>query len=461
MYQYFDKLDVSIKHRYITIEKNIKSKSNSFYDSYLDLLEATFKIIFDSYGVPYDSSKTCGFFIKDLVVKNFLINDFNITEEQFNKINDHIKKCNDHKHKKEKWVSLDAVINFLRSYFELISAYYQKLDISTKVIFEEGYFVEIFGLVEKQNNSYKEEITILKKEIEELIVSKKISENDLKVYFELQSISEIEKYELENQNQTLQKQIMTLQEIKLRALENKLDKIISALEDKVITNETLSKSANRNPNDRNIMNFIRNSHKRFIWHGNKYDSESYKSSFTYICLASLFCGILGTILISFSYGFYTTFSLFENILLISIIIRTIKVKNTGKLMNQNDVSEKSIYSYRVIPNFMIYQSTGKMKTKHKVILTLAIISFILNCIYISLAPTNVMLYIFGIIFNSIFIVLSIYFYYKSCKYYQLYHLIIMNGKISIESQEFSIVYDCLINVFYSYEEFDKKYKKYL
>ena len=37
----------SLTTRFNTLERNIKSKSNSFYDSYLDLLEATIKLIKD------------------------------------------------------------------------------------------------------------------------------------------------------------------------------------------------------------------------------------------------------------------------------------------------------------------------------------------------------------------------------------------------------------------------------
>ena len=37
----------SLTSRLATLERNIKSKSNSFYDSYLDLLEATIKYILD------------------------------------------------------------------------------------------------------------------------------------------------------------------------------------------------------------------------------------------------------------------------------------------------------------------------------------------------------------------------------------------------------------------------------
>ena len=44
----------SLTMRYNTLERNIKSKSNSFYDSYLDLLEATIKYILDECNIVYD-----------------------------------------------------------------------------------------------------------------------------------------------------------------------------------------------------------------------------------------------------------------------------------------------------------------------------------------------------------------------------------------------------------------------
>ena len=41
----------SLTNRYNTLESNLKSKSNSFYDSYLDLLEATIKYFLDEQNI--------------------------------------------------------------------------------------------------------------------------------------------------------------------------------------------------------------------------------------------------------------------------------------------------------------------------------------------------------------------------------------------------------------------------
>jgi len=39
------------------------------------------------------------------------------------KILDYIKKCNDHKHKKEKYLGVESIVNYLRIYYNLINYY--------------------------------------------------------------------------------------------------------------------------------------------------------------------------------------------------------------------------------------------------------------------------------------------------------------------------------------------------
>ena len=65
----------SLTSRFNTLERNIKSKSNSFYDSYLDLLEATIKYILDENSIEYDDSRTCGHLVKVDYVKSFLLDE--------------------------------------------------------------------------------------------------------------------------------------------------------------------------------------------------------------------------------------------------------------------------------------------------------------------------------------------------------------------------------------------------
>ena len=64
----------SLTSRLNTVERNIKSKSNSFYDSYLDLLEATIKYILDENSIAYDDSRTCGFIVREDSIRAFFLN---------------------------------------------------------------------------------------------------------------------------------------------------------------------------------------------------------------------------------------------------------------------------------------------------------------------------------------------------------------------------------------------------
>ena len=62
----------SLTTRFETLERNITAKSNSFYDSYLDLLEATIKYFLDENEIPYDDSRTCGYIVREETIKAFL-----------------------------------------------------------------------------------------------------------------------------------------------------------------------------------------------------------------------------------------------------------------------------------------------------------------------------------------------------------------------------------------------------
>ena len=98
--------DNRINLRYQTVLKNIKTVSNSFYDSFLDLLEETIKYILDKDNIEYKKENTCGGIIKSKNVEEYLINTLKLDIYTFEKLPDYIKKCNDHKHKKEKTLSL-------------------------------------------------------------------------------------------------------------------------------------------------------------------------------------------------------------------------------------------------------------------------------------------------------------------------------------------------------------------
>lgn len=218
----------SLTMRFNTLERNIKSKSNSFYDSYLDLLEATIKYFLDENNVVYDDSRTCGFLVKEESIKSFLLVNLKLDDYTYNKLPDYIKKCNDHKHKKEKNLGIDSIINYLKVYYDLINYYIDYIK-GVRVEFDANYFSSIYGETERLNNEYKEEVLRLKDELKESYETNKLSSQDIEQYKSLLSIKDIELLNLDEQNRMLQSQISVLKDIKISSMEEKLNKALDML----------------------------------------------------------------------------------------------------------------------------------------------------------------------------------------------------------------------------------------
>ena len=244
----------SLTSRFATLERNIKSKSNSFYDSYLDLLEATIKYILDANNIGYDASRTCGYIIRENEIKEFFLNILKLDDYTYNKLPDYIKKCNDHKHKKEKCLGIESVINYLSVYYKLIN-YFILHNKGIEVEFDAEYYTNIFGETERLNTEYKNIIEKLKDELQDSIETNKLSQEDIKAYKDIISSKDIELLNLDEQNQKLQEQISILKDIKLNSMEEKLNKTIDMLnnmQDYLIENRIIARRTSKLIDGRDI-----------------------------------------------------------------------------------------------------------------------------------------------------------------------------------------------------------------
>lgn len=244
----------SLTMRFNTLERNIKSKSNSFYDSFLDLLESTIKYFLDENNIPYDDSRTCGYLVKEESIRHFLINALKLDDYTYNKLPDYIKKCNDHKHKKEKNLGIDSVINYLKVYYDLVNYYIDYIK-EIRIEYDAEYFTSIFGETERLNREYREEVLKLKDDLKESYENNRLSKQDLELYKSLLSLKNIELLNLDEQNQKLQAQISILKDIKLNSMEEKLNKaidILNNMQDYLIENRIIARRTSRLIDGRDI-----------------------------------------------------------------------------------------------------------------------------------------------------------------------------------------------------------------
>ena len=150
MFEYLQQIDDKIYDRYLTLEKNIKSASNSFYDSYLDLQENLLKFIVSKDGIKLFTHESCGALLKRSEVKELFLQKYGLDSYTYEKMSDYAKKANEHKHRKEKSVEVDTIVSYMHVFYDLSSSYalYQGVFVAQ---FDGKYFKSIFGSMEKVN----------------------------------------------------------------------------------------------------------------------------------------------------------------------------------------------------------------------------------------------------------------------------------------------------------------------
>lgn len=220
MFEFVTVLSNPIQGRLDTMVRNIKSQSNSFYDSFIELLEEIGKDIAERNNINLEG-KTSGYIFRNPLVRQFIITMLRPEGNVMDKVDDYILKVNGHKHRKEKTVSLDAVINYSRVAYGLLTAYAAWLGSPAQSAFDEEEIKFLFGSSERENKSLRAEV---KKLMEEIGANKELSEQAKAKLEEDLELAKADKLSLEDENDGLRQQIILLKDLKLEVLEGKLDK---------------------------------------------------------------------------------------------------------------------------------------------------------------------------------------------------------------------------------------------
>ena len=247
MFEYLIEIEPRLYDRFLTVERNVKAASNSFYDAYLDLQEQFIKTVAVSCGFDIKARETCGELLRRTDVQNYFKDILHIDDFTYNKMQDYTLKVNAHKHKGEKNIQIDTIVSYMKIFYNATKAFavYKNIDIPD---FDADCFINIFGYFEKENTSLKTEMQKLKEELQSSVESGKLKESDIENYRNLLSQAEIDKLSLEDQNSELQRQISVLKDIKLSSMEEKLNKTIDLLlelKPAIVENRILTKAVGR------------------------------------------------------------------------------------------------------------------------------------------------------------------------------------------------------------------------
>ena len=94
MFKFLENIDIRLYERYLTVERNIKAASNSFYDAYLDMQEQFVKLVCERIDIDISVHESCGAILKKEIVKDVFTKKLNVDNHTYNKMQDYTLKVN-------------------------------------------------------------------------------------------------------------------------------------------------------------------------------------------------------------------------------------------------------------------------------------------------------------------------------------------------------------------------------
>ena len=228
MFEYLIQIDPRLYDRYLTVERNIKSASNSFYDSYLDMQEQFVKTAVLTASIDFKPNETCGALLKKPEIVALFVDTYKVDEYTSRKIQDYMFKVNAHKHRGEKKIAVDTIVSYLRVFYTATTVYGRSKGIECEE-FNADEIIRIFDLYDRENRSLRQKQESLREELSRMADTGALKVTDITYLHGLLSSDEMDRLSLEDQNSALYRQVSGLMEIKLSSTEEKLNRTIELL----------------------------------------------------------------------------------------------------------------------------------------------------------------------------------------------------------------------------------------
>lgn len=399
--------------RYKTVESNVRNRSNSFYDSFLDLLEDTVKAILMNEDIGYEG-RTCGEILREPDVNNYFKHKINIDGGVYSKVSDYIKKINEHKHHNEKYLNVDTVVNYMNAYYEFVVPYLLAKNIEVKQ-FNESYFRAIYGITLERSKQLED----VSQKFDDITstTNAKLDEHDDRIAA------------LEQWTQEFNKRQFTP---------------ISEPAKNVPTNK---------PSDKEVMHwFFKNSKKSWKWLGSQKEFDKCKVLTIFSHLLLLLLGFSSSIITSVSVKIYTTFTFFENIWLIFGIFLLIYALKADIKYESSKLARNNSYRYKQ-DQFGLW-NPGKEKGLFKAFRWIGMISTICNIAYIWILASKISW--LATIFEVLFLGAIIFSFIMNASLFSGYDIIYLQGKNMKGTENITLVWDPLFKKLMPEEEYKKK-----
>lgn len=455
--------DARLYERYLTLEKNVKAKSNSFYDAYLDLLEQFVTYVLTREAALPEKRKTCGELLRQEATREVFCARMGLPLEVYNKMGDYVLKINAHKHKGEKHVQLETVLSYMRLLYGVVARVAVTWGEAT-LAFDEMYFCNLFGSFERDNQLLWEQLNALRAELEEY-ATRGMAEEERDAYAATGGEG-LAGLALEEQNEELKRQIALLTDIKqgldrrLSSIEEGQREILHAV--RSITQEqerarvATVKRAQPSPPPITLAQFAKGSAQAHIWLGTAQEFENKQKRALILLLSLIGVMVLSTIVTSIGFHIYSTYTFFENIYLILVVCMTIYIHGAKRVYDTATLQNRCMFTF--VPTRDGIWRMGNKKTKYKVLLVLSCIGSALNivCVFGDLLE-NIKLGFLIVVLELGVLVLSIVANHFASDFFEDYLFVGLKARVAMPGVSQVLIYSPLENKLYTKEDFQKRF----
>ena len=406
MFKYLFSLEPRLYERYLTLEKNVKSESASFFDSYIDLLEQYVRYVCGELEIVTASHDTCGMILQKEVLKNFMLS-IGVVEYDYEKMKDYSRKINKHKHDKQKSATLEQVINYLNAFYRFSSPYaiYKKIDVPA---FSDNYYLELFGVLERENAALKSEL----KTVDDNVFSR------------------------------------------LASLEQGVEEILGHMKNQESEKKMFQAPPDPREARRTILEFISRATQHFHFWGKYSEFSSSKSRILkFLGITALLC-IISAVINTCIFGFFCfgdILRIFWLFLSLSILIASGRSQLKTPVSVYYDIAYESL----VVDADGIFVNSYEKKFKYKWFPVITVIGSVINILGVIAFTPNAALFVVAFVFEVAFLVLmfvTLHFFYD---FFDSYMLICFTGA-NLQGKEITIVYNYLAKAWFDEEEFARK-----
>lgn len=255
--------DEAVK-RFVTLTLNIKARSNSFYDAYLDLQETVVKAALTKGNYPVPLEKNSGYLLHGAEVKRFLSEVYGVEPTLLEKLHDHTLKANKHKHEKEKRVDINSVLAFMEPFY-VFSRFCAGMTAVGNYSFDQDYFISIYGQLENENRQLRREVENLLRKAETMVLEHNLTQAELEACKDRVLSLDTEKADLEEENKRIKETIVFLTNVtakRVDALEQKVEELDEKIAWILNTDKTVhiapnaAPSTQNNPQDEGVLNLV-------------------------------------------------------------------------------------------------------------------------------------------------------------------------------------------------------------